>query len=361
VLLVSRKWPPAIGGMETYSVELADTLRGHFGVRRLVLPGRKDGQPPGLARYGLFLVRATLFCLLRGRAFKHVVFTDLIMFPAAVCHRLVAPRARRVVVVHGLDLVYQRRRGLLSRAYGAYFGLFRACQGAFSSIVANSRNTAALAEHAGLHRVTVINPSLPRSELTQATPTASDLPANWPAHVRRILYFGRLVPRKGALWYARSVLPSLPTDCVFVVAGQAPDPAYDVELRRCERTLCLGRVGARALAAMIRAADVVVMPNIATPDAVDVEGFGLAAVEAAALGGRLLASSIDGITDAVADGVTGTLVPPGDAATWIDATEAVLTDPTGGDSEVRDRIVAAAHALHSRDRQLASFLRILAD
>jgi glycosyltransferase involved in cell wall biosynthesis len=111
---------------------------------------------------------------------------------------------------------------------------------------------------------------------------------------------------------------------------------------------------------MIRAADVVVMPNIATPDVVDVEGFGLAAVEAAALGGRLLASSIDGITDAVADGVTGTLVPPGDAASWVDATQAAITNPMDS-GEARGRIATAARTLHSRDRQLASFLRILAD
>lgn len=346
--------------METYSVELDETLLERFDVQRLVLPGGADGRPPGLPGYAAFLIRAMLFCLWRGHRFDRVVFTDLILFPAALVHRIVAPGARRLVVVHGLDLVYQQRSGLLSRAYAVFFAVFRACQGAFSNIVANSRNTAVLAERAGLRRVVVVNPSLPRGGLMATATTASDLPSGWPALGRNILFFGRLVPRKGALWYATEVLPSLPPDCNFVVAGLAPDPGYARRLQACERTSCLGRVDARALAAMIAAADVVVMPNIATPSAIDVEGFGLAALETAALGGRLLAAAIDGIPDAVADGVTGTLLPPGDAAAWIRASENALALATAGNEAAwRESVASAARTLHSRDRQLTAFLGLL--
>ena len=77
--------------METYSVELAASLSEHFDVRRWVLDGNEDGSPPGLLRYAWFLASAMAFCLWRGRGFDRVVFTDLILFPAAVCHWLVAP------------------------------------------------------------------------------------------------------------------------------------------------------------------------------------------------------------------------------------------------------------------------------
>lgn len=343
--------------METYSVELAEALREQFDLRLLVLPGGNDGRPPGLIRYAFFVAWAMLFCLARGRSYRNAVFTDLIMFPTAVCHRLVAADARRVVIVHGLDLVYQQRRGLLSRAYGLFFRLFRRCQGAFSNIVANSNNTAALAQRSGLKRVLVVNPALPDNALTRAVPTSAELPADWPDKRRCILYFGRLVPRKGALWFAQSVLPSLPANCVFIVAGQAPDAWYGDEIRKCERTLCLGRVDTPALAAMIRAADAVVMPNVATPDSVDVEGFGLAAIETAALGGRLVASAIDGIVDAVDDGVTGTLLPAGDAAAWIHAMQSALSVPFS--DEARRSVAAAARTRHSRARQRDAFLQIL--
>jgi glycosyltransferase involved in cell wall biosynthesis len=359
LLLVSRKWPPAVGGMETYSVELAASLSEHFDVRPWVLDGNEDGSPPGLLRYAWFLAGAMAYCLWRGRRFGRVVFTDLILFPAAVCHWLVAPRAKRVVVVHGLDLVYQRRKGALSRAYALFFALFRTCQGVFSAIVANSRNTAAIATAAGLRRVAAINPSLPRNALTQAHGASAPLPAAWPVTGRRILCFGRLVPRKGALWFARNVMPSLPPDCVFVVAGQATDAEYSRELERSARTVCLGRVASAQLATLIQAADVVVMPNIATPESVDVEGFGLAAIEATALGGRLLASSIDGLTDAVIDGVTGRLVPAADAAAWHDAIMSSLQLPTTDVAAMRTLAAEATRERFSRQRQLEQFLCLL--
>jgi len=148
---------------------------------------------------------------------------------------------------------------------------------------------------------------------------------------------------------------------IFVVAGNAPDPDYARELESSARTVCLGRVRSDALASMIRAADLVVMPNIATPDAIDVEGFGLAAVEATALGGRLLASAIDGITDAVVDGVTGRLVPPGDVAAWVEATIQALDAEPAGTTPSRMHVAEATRRLFSRQRQIDAFLPLLSN
>jgi len=209
LLLVSRKWPPAVGGMETYSVELASSLDQHFDVETLVLPGRPDGHTPSLVAYACFVLKAMIVCLFRGRRFAHVVFGDLVLFPAAVCHWLVARGHRRVVVVYGLDLVYQSRPGLLPAAYALFFRAFRRCQRIFVAIVAISRHTADLARSAGLREVVVVSPSLPASDLTQADAVPAELPAAWENASTRILYFGRLVPRKGALWFARSVMPHL--------------------------------------------------------------------------------------------------------------------------------------------------------
>jgi phosphatidylinositol alpha-1,6-mannosyltransferase len=104
---------------------------------------------------------------------------------------------------------------------------------------------------------------------------------------------------------------------------------------------------------------VVVRPNIETPEWVDVEGFGLAAIEATALGGRLLASAIDGLTDAVVDGVTGRQVPTGDAQAWIDATVAALDAATLDNDTPGRRVAEATRKLFSRQRQLDGFLHAL--
>lgn len=359
LLLISRKWPPAIGGMETYSVELAASLGQDFDVETLVLAGCDDGHPPGLLAYGWFVLKAMMVCLLRGRAYANVIFGDLVLFPAAVCHWLVARRSRRLVIVYGLDLVYQTRSGLLPRLYRIFFASFRKCQGVFSTIVAISRYTAKLADEAGLRDVVVINPSLPEGGLADADLTHGGLPDSWNHATRRILYLGRLVPRKGSLWYAENVLPHLADNVDFFVIGQSSDTAFKRRLEQCKKTHCLGRVDAPRLAAMIRAADVVVMPNIATPDAVDVEGFGLAAIEASALGGRLLASRIDGITDAVIDDSTGTLVQPGDSSEWVRATTRALATPCAELSNLRTKAAAATRETYSRETQSTAFTRLL--
>ena len=355
LLLVSRKWPPAVGGMETYSVELAESLRAHFDVELLVLPGRADGRPPPLWRVAAFLLRAMATALLRGRRYAHVVLADLVLFPMALCLRLVAPRQRRWVVVYGLDLVFQTRRGLLPRCYALYLGAFRRCQGAFAGIVAISRHTADLATRLGLRNVQVIHPSLPANALTAAAAADAPLPDAWTRATRRVLYFGRLVPRKGALWFAEQVMPNLDPDVEFFVVGHATDAASGRRLQDCARTHCLGRIDSPRLAAMIRAADVVVMPNIATPDALDVEGFGLAAIEATALGARLLAARIDGLVDAVVDGETGTLLPAGDAERWTAATVQALAQP----HSTAAAVAAATRTRFARARQGEAFAGLL--
>lgn len=357
LLLVSRKWPPAVGGMETYAVELAASLAERYEVQLRVLPGRTDGRPPSLARLAWFLLTAMAAAVRDARRHPIAIFGDPVLFPIALCHRLVAPRQRRLVVVYGLDLVYHQRPGLLPQLYRMFFALFRRCQEAFAAIVAISGHTARIARQEGLRRVAVVNPSLPTTALTTAGPVSPAVPDTWRAARRRVLYFGRLVPRKGALWFAEHVLPALGDEVEFFVVGHATDQALGRRLRDCPRTHCLGRMDSPALAALIRAADAVVMPNVATPAARDVEGFGLAAIEATALGGRLLAARIDGIVDAVVEGVTGTLVEPGDARAWIEATRAALAEPR---SEAGSAAVAAATRTHySRTRQAEAIASLL--
>ena len=61
-------------------------------------------------------------------------------------------------------------------------------------------------------------------------------------------------------------------------------------------------------------ADIFIMPNIRSEG--DAEGFGLVTLEAAACGLPVLASGIEGITDAVIEGENGWLLPSQDANAW---------------------------------------------
>lgn len=359
LLFVSRKWPPAIGGMETYAVELVESLRQRFEVDTLVLAGRADGSPPGLPAYAAFVFRALLRCLVRGRDYPFVVFGDPVLFPAAIGHYLAARTSTRAVVVYGLDLVYGTRRGIVPWLYRHYLAVLVRCQRVFDHVVAISRYTGELAREAGFKRVSVINPSLPDSALTRARDSHADVQPLLAGFSKVVLCFGRLVPRKGAMWLAEHVLPRLSGDVGLIVAGPATRPEQAELLRSLPRVRYLGPVEPQTLAALIRNANVVAMPNIRVPDAKDVEGFGLVAIEASSLGGRLLASRLDGIRDAVVDGVTGTLVDPGDADAWARAIEASLERESREPAGYRQSVAAATRRAYSRTVQADAFHSLL--
>lgn len=361
ILFISRKWPPAVGGMETYSLELVAGLNLLADVRIFALPGRPDGRAPGLAGYSLFLLKAIAFCTVRARAYDRVIFGDLVLFPAAVVHRLLYRRAKRLVIVYGLDLVYHRRSGLLPALYSGFFRLFRASQPCFDTIVAISTHTRRIALDNGLGNVVVINPSLPEAKSKPPAEGEVQTPESWSnaSTTKRILYFGRLVPRKGALWFATHVMPLIGDRASFFVVGDSSQTDYKNALGRCPKTFCLGRLGSDVLSAMIRTADAVVMPNIPTPENVDVEGFGLAAIETSSMGGRLLASRMDGITDAVIDGTTGHLVEPGNPQAWISALVELFEAEPGGNLPSRESVASATREHFSRIAQARSFVRLL--
>lgn len=362
LLLISRKWPPSVGGMETYSVELDASLALHFEVTRKVLPGRVDGRPPGLVAYGLFLIQTIFYCLLHANRFSHVVIGDLVLFPAALCCRIRASRQKRLVVVYGLDLVYFKRKGLLPSIYGAYFALFRKFQATFDAIVAISSYTAELAREAGLNAVHVVNPSLPHTKLTQgAGHSATSIPDAF-AHgtTRKILQFGRVVPRKGSAWFAANVMPLLPDDVEFFVVGASYDSSMLEILHSSPRTSYLGLQPPKTLAALIQQADIVVMPNIVpSSDSADVEGFGLVAVEAASLGGILVASQVQGLADAVIDGVTGTLIEPENPEIWATTIKRLLDEPFETTETRRSTAKSETRAVFSKERMGDALLALL--
>jgi glycosyltransferase involved in cell wall biosynthesis len=60
------------------------------------------------------------------------------------------------------------------------------------------------------------------------------------------------------------------------------------------------------------------------------EGLGTSVLDAMALGLPVVATAAGGIPEAVEDGVTGRLVPPGDAAALAAALLEVLRDPAAG-------------------------------
>jgi glycosyltransferase involved in cell wall biosynthesis len=134
---------------------------------------------------------------------------------------------------------------------------------------------------------------------------------------------GRLIPIKGhlvllrALARARARAPGITLD----VAGRGPlAPAlkgYARELGLEEAIRFLGFVS--PVEEAIEGGAIVVVPSLG-------EGFGMVALEAMERARPVIASSVGGLPEIVADGETGLVVPPADVDALADAIFALAAD-----------------------------------
>jgi rhamnosyl/mannosyltransferase len=165
----------------------------------------------------------------------------------------------------------------------------------------------------------------------------------------RLLFVGRLVYYKGL-----HVLLDAARDWPGTVwiAGDGPlEPELRAQAARFgDRVRFLGRVTDEDLPALYQAADAFVLPSVART-----ETFGVVQVEAMAAGLPVISTALPtGVPWVNQDGVTGIVVPPGDAV----ALGAALRR-LGGDDALRrrlgDQARERADALFARDRMVRAF------
>lgn len=303
VTFVTRKWPPAMGGMETYSKELSARLAQKFDVRLMALPGKSNGSSPSLLRLAVFGLQTTARLLFSRRPTDVVHVADMASWPLAFAARLRRSSTIRVLSAHGTDVTFPLRGGITGRLYGAYLRVGVFILGDVR-VIANSQATAQVAARYGFRDVHVV-------------PLAAEVSLeNAPNHhTTKILFAGRLIKLKGASWFVRSVLPHLPNDITLEVAGTVWDDDERQALN-VPRVNFLGKLDQAVLWRAQAEALCFVVPNVPVPSG-QLEGFGLVAVEASAAGAVVLAARHGGLSDAVIDGRTGFLLPPEDADAWV--------------------------------------------
>ncbi|MES0828245.1 glycosyltransferase family 4 protein [Ruegeria sp. SCP11] len=301
-LFVTRKWLPAIGGMETYSVKLSAALARYAPVEIVALPGRDNGDPPtatALLKFGILTFLRILFTR-KPTGVVHVA--DIASWPLAFAARIRSRRWRIVLSAHGTDVSYSLRGGVQGRLYGAYLWLGARCLKS-ARVISNSVATSKCASGHGFKDLVVV-------------PLATD---SRPVHsVRKpenfILFAGRLVERKGCSWFILNVLPLLPEDITLKVAGTIWSES-EADALNLPRVDYLGPQDPGDMADLYARALCVVTPNIVLANG-EFEGFGLVATEAAASGGVSLAAKCQGLHEAIVDGVTGFHLPPGEPGPW---------------------------------------------
>lgn len=272
-----------------------------------------------------FLARAAAALLRRARRGT----LDVVLFSSMVTALLALPLqgllrrygVRTAAILHGLDV---------TTPFGPYQWLVRKTLTALDAVMPVSRATARACLERGARpdKMHVIpngidpdrfapstDPAEGRADLT----TYFDAPP--PDDALLLCSVGRQVKRKGTAWFVDNVMPILPPDVHYWVAGDGPeDDAIQAAINRqglVDRVRRLGRISNDALGPLYRGADLFVMPNIPVDD--DLEGFGIVMLEACQCGTPAVAARLEGIQDVVADGVNGHLVEPESPDAFADA------------------------------------------
>jgi phosphatidylinositol alpha-1,6-mannosyltransferase len=332
ILVVTRNYPPLTGGMERLMQHSVETLASEFDVTLIGPQGCGEFSPANIQTIECpasplsFLTSA----LLEGRRAARRNSFDVVLGGSGLvspvtCLLASKAKARSVIFVHGLDLVVDN---------WIYQHVFVPFLRRHDRVIANSQNTRALAIDKGCpaNRVEIVNPGStipPDSLLRQADAVREKLglTAN-----KVVLSVGRMVPRKGLAEFLENAWPLIidaQPDAILLVVGDTPDDALLKDSKGTKRLMnaierCgkgtvrfLGVVDDDTLWNCYAAADTLVFPLIRVQG--DVEGFGMVAIEAAASGTPTVAFPVGGVVDAVADGISGSLVPEGDYRSFADA------------------------------------------
>jgi rhamnosyl/mannosyltransferase len=357
VLHAAKFYPPALGGMETVVQLLCDGTAGDWDVRVVVaneswhtIEERCDRVRVERARSFGRVVSVPLcpslpFHLWRERVDCVVLHEPNPIAGSALFLRTPAPR---LIIWHHSDLVRPRW------AHSTYGRLQRALYRRAECVIVSNPITAARSltvRHA--RRVAVIPYGIDLTRYQRLDPVAQarveELRAQTPGP--NILFVGRFVYYKGL-----DVLINAMTRCpgTLTIVGDGP---LEGALRAQVATLGLegrvrfaGRASHADLPAYYRATDLFVLPSVA-----ETEAYGVVQIEAMAAGVPVVSTNLPtGVPWVNQHGVTGLIVPPGDAAALADALRALIEDPPRR-ARLGDNGRRRAEALFSTDRTVGTF------
>ena len=273
---------------------------------------------------------ASLLELMRG--------VDLVYFSDGVIACL-APYLRPftsvpfVTTIHGLELTYSG--GLFSRLIDR--GV-KVCD----RVCVVSRKTAELTEEAGVSgdriRIAYNGIEPPVFNDAELDPVRQRLEGQLGLKFgkdRVLLNVGRQVPRKGIVDFLENGFPLLEKDIRFVICGDGPDHARIKEavdkMNVGDRVHILGHVDDPISVALRRSCDLFLMPNVPYPN--DVEGYGIAPLEAMYDGLPVVAFAVDALVESCREG--GYLVPEADYQAYADQIHAYLNSPDASRESLR--------------------------
>ena len=337
-----RKNPKSVGGVQRLSASIIRGISGSFDIEKISWNGPEWGAP---LYFPIFYHKSC-------RNGANLVHCDDAV-TAIVGAKIRSRSGKKVVAtVHGLDVIlpipwYQKK--------------LKSALNKIDRIICVSKATAEQVRTRGVdpQKIEIVpcpaEDSVKIINKDEALYSRIETLAGINLSNKKVLFsLGRMVRRKGYDIFITDILPHLSEHCVYVVAGPIPkspswikaigpilgkktsrllslasgcDSIHDDLVRLSlnnPRVFYLNGISDELRNLLFAASDLFIMPN-RTVDG-DMEGFGIVALEASIRGVPVIATGIEGITDAVINGANGYCIAEGDRAGMVAAINDLLRD-----------------------------------
>src|SRR5690554_4754819 len=282
ILIITSEFPPQPGGIGVHAHQLAKGLvKKGFQVKVICDQRSRDGEEE--RRFDA----EQLFEVVRVRRNDLILWTYIKRLQTAI---------PLVAILHGTEM--QLSSAILRKLTDASLKRFH-------TVVAVSQYTKSLTDHLDLKNVCVI----PNGFEIAGVKTIKKLNH----HAPRLITVGNVTQRKGqhnvirALPVLLKKHPNLQYHIVGIPTDRSKLEKIAADANVSDAVVFHGRVDEATKRNLLLAADVFVMLSEATPSG-DVEGFGIAILEANALGLPAIGALGCGIEDAIEDGFSGRLI-----------------------------------------------------
>jgi glycosyltransferase involved in cell wall biosynthesis len=336
VLLASPGGRRGRGGMASLVAYLADALPARlpgWQVGILDTYGAGDGRAAFLRMPLCFLVAILRVVALRAAGRLDLLHIHMACYGSALRKPLLALLAAALGVptvmhLHGADFDDYCRR-LSSWRRRLLVAILRRCA---AVVVIGAHWRGFVVGELGLDagRVVLIHNGAPASAMAPRAPRPEGAPA-------KLLMLGELGPRKGTPELIQALArPELrQRSWSAVLAGNGPVEAYRDQVRAlglAEHVTLPGWRTPDQVRALLAEADLLLLPSRQ-------EGLPVAILEAMANSVAVIATPVGAVPDAITDGQTGLVVPPGDIDALAQAIGRLVDDPG-----LRQRLAANARA-----------------
>ncbi|MBY5937709.1 glycosyltransferase family 4 protein [Marinobacter nauticus] len=346
VILITRNFPPLIGGMEKLNFHLVKEISRSWRVT-LIAPNGADQH----------LIANVIIKTCPSYAGRFLVCAASKVFRLGIAVRISNQEARPSVIIAGSG-VSAPVAWLCSKLTGSPFGiylhgldviassqiykkLFLPCIRRADFWMANSSATKKKASQAGIDasRIEIIHPGVCSQPdlISEEDLSVWRHSANLPSG-KLLLSVGRLTKRKGLREFITKSLPEItkrdPSVQLIVVGSEPADALLGNSVGKLQLIEAANRAGVsdklhflgslsdEDLSRLYQVCDVHIFPIISVPG--DMEGFGMVAIESAAHGLPTVAFAEGGVIDAVNEGTSGYLIPPGDYTKFSEAVAQIL-------------------------------------